>query len=317
MKNKFNIVVMTLAFISAMVLGSCSEHDDIRIVDDGEVQFTSNITEAIEVDNNPGTRMTDNVWAANDKIGIYMHSVGDNSGTALASNIEYVTTAGKTGILTPVSTKLFYPEDDRGVEFSAYYPYRVKATGTNGVWNSANDQYQINIVNQDIPALIDLLWARNTSVSGHKRSTAGVIPLTFAHQLTKFILLITVDPQVGPTTDMTVKIEGMNTQGMLNVKTGPPLIDINSVASFTPRTVTNALVYDAIILPHTVETAAPETVVFTIGQRNFVWTIPAETVFKPGEQHEWKISITTNHVTATGTITPWTVGTGGSGEAIW
>ncbi len=143
-------------------LTACSNEEDLTNPSVSHpITFTSSLTRA------SGT-----TWDKNDQIGVFMT---DEKGTALQSNVPYVTKDGD-GFFQASSTPLAYPKDGGKVDFIAYYPYEASVSG---------NIYKVNLANQSEPQKVDLLYSNNA-----KGYAAGQPSLAFSHQLAQLTLHI-------------------------------------------------------------------------------------------------------------------------------
>ena len=283
--------------LAALMLTACSHDENPDTNNPVAATFTAGINL---------TRASVSTWDAGDAIGIYMVANGGTS-TVHAANTQYTAAAsGTNGTFNAVAVnEIYYPQSGK-VDFISYYPYDGSLSG---------DTYNVNVATQTTPAEIDLLWAKaDNSGTGYDKGNTSAVALGFSHKLTKLVLKTTAGAGVNSLTGMTVSIKGMNTTNTFDVKAGT-FGTAAAPAPITPLTVTDGAQYEAIILERTVAALGDVTVEFTVDGDVFVWQVPAGTAFNSGEEHTWNITIKRTGIDFTGTITNWTTGTGGTGDA--
>lgn len=314
MKTKSILSVMFGALACAMVVSSCI-NDDIQTANNQAVRFSSSIGQLESTDEAPGTRASGTEWDGGDAIGVYMVTNKTTTVVMNAENKQYVVeAAGANGAFSPaVGNEIYYPQAG-SVNFIAYYPWTATS-------NIVNNLYPVNVATQSDLAAIDLLWATATGTgdNGYDKNNTSPIALEFSHQLTKLILNTTAGAGLSDSdlTGMTITIKGMNTENTFNVKTAE-FGTAKTIAPINPKTITNGVQYEAIILEREVENDGDVTVEFKLANSDadlFVWNVPAGTKFNSGEEHTWNITIKRTGVSVTGTIKPWTDGAGGSDVA--
>lgn len=146
--------------LSTLALMSCTNNDDHSDWYGSEgIVFTTTIQ----------SRISDNVWNANDEVGIYMMNAGSGIEAATAQNKKYI--AQTNGTLTAASGNGIYLPESGSVDFIAYYPYTTNVSG---------NKIAINVSDQSNPAAIDLIYSNGTK--GVEAATATNISLGFTHQ---------------------------------------------------------------------------------------------------------------------------------------
>ena len=171
------IIILSLA---AAICGtpSCSRQEEDSLdpgMGDGRVMvdFTSGLTGQVT------SRASDGNWADGDRVGIYMKKNGEplsaSSVQLNTNNIEY--SVSSSGVMTPVSRTIYYPNSSHDVDFIAYYPYK------SGLEDFI---YPVSLYGQGSEgadlADFDLLYSNNQS--GLNRNTSSV-ELGFSHMLAK------------------------------------------------------------------------------------------------------------------------------------
>lgn len=96
--------------LSTLALMSCTNNDDHSDWYGSEgIVFTTTIQ----------SRISDNVWNANDEVGIYMMNAGSGIEAATAQNKKYI--AQTNGTLTAASGNGIYLPESGSVDFIAYF----------------------------------------------------------------------------------------------------------------------------------------------------------------------------------------------------
>jgi hypothetical protein len=176
------------------------------------------------------TRAYDNVWEANDEIGVYMLSASDLSATdptVLAPNMRYVQNLGPGEEALNLrfagadeANTILWPDSGEAVDFMAYYPY---------CQTISDFVYPVDISTQQTPQEIDLMWSDNV-----KGVQSGNPALVFRHRLSKLVFRIT-DLDDIPLAGMTSTIAGLPTQADFNVVTGQLSVSGDPALPFDAR----------------------------------------------------------------------------------
>ena len=198
--------LLLIAFAIVLLIVSCTKnnHTSER---EGEIIFASNIQKI-----GPNTKVSDNnIWDAQDAIGVYMIEsenlkIVDNSG-----NVEYVTIlGGRSGDFIPKSQSIYFPDNGKEVRFIAYHPYSSKV---------ANGVYKLNVSDQTNQSAIDVLYSFNPEAIFSVVNKGEGISLEFDHALTKVI--INVKPGEGfidsDLSNLAVSFIGLNREVEFNM----------------------------------------------------------------------------------------------------
>ena len=244
LKMKKKLLFSAIVIIASGTFLSCNQNDGLDTNPDKrmEVCFSSNILTL----NSPYTRAVDNLWGANDAIGIYMFEKDELNVVESKSNVKYITLNGGTkGDFEETGNIIFFPDDGRGVRFMSYYPHDVALT---------DNVYKVDVSNQTNQPAIDLLYSFNDAKLYSKLDMEKKVSLLFNHQLTK----ICVNVKPGDGLDeadlgaLKVSFTGLNTNadfnlfsGLLSELTGSDPISALGVASVEGYTKS----YEAIVIP--------------------------------------------------------------------
>jgi len=291
---------MMATLAGAVAFTSCNNDDEPVTNDKTPVQFAAGIGGNVAT-GAPETRAAGTTWGTGDDIGIFTVTNGTTT-PAIDANMQYETTAGD-GTFTAIddANMIYYPGSGT-IDFIAYYPWETGAAlGTPidveiGTAQTAATQ-----------ATFDLLYAKTTA--GYTSASPTTVPLAFDHQLSKLVMNL-VAGSGASLSNVSVSIKGMNTKNTFNLSTGALGTTASTPVAITPRTITANASYDAIILPGSYTTGV--SVEITAGGETYTWDCGAIT-FAAGSEHVYTVTlIKDGGVTVTGTINPWTTGTGGN-----
>ena len=209
-----NVKCFVTAALCAAFLYSCSGVEkeltpatEKKLV---EVKFASNGITAME------TKVVDDMWGVDDKIGVFMVEHGTADVVNDAENIRFsnsdISVAPGAPMPFTSSTPIYYPdESDPKVDFIAYHPWQGTLT---------NWKYNIDVVSQSSQSAIDLIRAdADNSNQGYDKSRQTPIVLNFSHKLVKIVMNI----QAGNGVDeaelegLVVKITNQQTLGELDL----------------------------------------------------------------------------------------------------
>lgn len=179
----------------------------------------------------PGTRAYDQIWEANDEIGI-----SGTSGDAAYTNVCYLTADG-SGSFNPKdeSGKIYYQTDDE-VTFTAYYPWKELQGGATTITADTWGQKE--------QKKFDFLWAQ---ADGQKKVNGGKVNFEFAHKMAKVVLTVKCGDDVSYEEVKTavLMLEGFKHGGSFNVTTGAAEATGNESAMWEFANNANEEVYNA------------------------------------------------------------------------
>lgn len=293
MKTK-QFLSATLAIVALMA--SCKKDDYRKLPSTEGVQFTS------KIEGNAATKASGTTWGANDEIGVFMKQ-GSGLGNALAANKKYVT-PGNGNFTATGADVINYPDQGK-VDFIAYYPYASAVSGTT---------LPINVSNQTAQEKIDVMYSNNATGLD---KTSGSPALTFQHKLSKIEINVTGGTGVNLSGLKTV-FNAVNTTASMDLSTGVISEGSNS-ANVNAKiiSVDGKNTVEAILIPGDY---AGKEVVFTAGNENFKWTLPANLAYETGKKYSYNVSLESGEtkqvvVEGNATITDWTSIIGGSFKA--
>lgn len=220
------------------------------------------------------TRAYDNVWEANDAIGIYMTSAGTTTTVESVNNLKY-TTANGDGTFTAASTVAYMPDSGNDVDVYAYYPY---GDVSNGV-------VSFDLSDQTNQAKIDLMAAKAVTTTDSPIDKSNpTVTLDFSHKLTKLVFNVSVETGSSLSLNgMTASISGQPVAITYNplTETIATTGDTQTVDMKVTAGEDNTATVEAILLPTSTESnpAADRTVEFTVGLNVYTVTIPSTKEF--------------------------------------
>lgn len=237
----------------------------------------------------------DTTWTKGDQVGIYMVVTGAATLVVPVSGIEALnvpyaatTSSSTTTMLEPTSKTIYLPADGTVVDFYAYSPYT-----TSGV---ADGVYSIDISSQDIDSA--LRSASSTRVSNSNPN----VKLSFVNQLTKLSLNLSTSKSISDLTDLSAKITGHYTTAKANLLSGE-LYDRGDIADMELNTSQGGSLVEGLLIP--TESVAASTVIFTVGEEEYIWDISAID-FEAGTEITYNIEVDKVPVViGEGEINPW------------
>ncbi|MDR1584163.1 MAG: fimbrillin family protein [Prevotellaceae bacterium] len=281
---------------AAAFFSACSNNDENTVVNDNDrvaVKFAS--TEASIV-----TRVIDDKWDTDDKIGIYMIA---NDATGLtagdikegANNICYKAagSGSQDFSINDVAKTIYYPVSG-AVKFIAYYPY---------VENVSSYTLNIDLSSQGNQSAIDVLYAATNNGGSGYTKTSSAVTLPFAHKLAKVVFNISNGAGVNENlaNGLVVKITGQNTSGSLALATGVVTSTGGESSEIQAHNSGNNTKAEAIVFPGTkgskqfsFKNAANET---------FITAIPDD--FEAGKKYTYTVTLKKTAAIINGSISNW------------
>ena len=194
-KAKFNLIA---AAVLTFALASCN--DEEFVPDTGQSTSEARFSASIDA---PATRAYNQVWEANDEIGI-----SGTTGDVTYTNVRYFT-ANADGNFAPKNEadKIYYQTDEE-VTFTGYYPWN-NLTGGNTITADTWGQADQNS--------FDFLWAQ---APGKKANPE--VKFSFAHKMAKVVLTIKKgnDVSFDEVKAALLSLEGFKHEGSFDVTTG-------------------------------------------------------------------------------------------------
>jgi hypothetical protein len=291
-------LISAAAILAATVMTSCRSDDDVITGDDRpvEVRFSANTAEI-------QTRVTDNSWALDDPVGIYMIDADEGLATEhikeSADNREYRAAAGSGAVaFTAEGSKIYYPVSGN-VEFIAYYPYKASLS---------DFKLPVNVGTQTSQSAIDVLYAPKTNGSYNKSATSPVA-LAFTHKLVKLVFSISAPAEYGVTESLdglAVKITNQQTAATLDLTNGN-VTSSGGTSEITANTAAGGASSEAIVLPN--DGVSDMTFTFTTAAGGvYEVAVPAPTTnsrWEPGTKYTYTVTLKRNEADISGSASGW------------
>lgn len=299
-----------LAFgLIATMIASCSSEEIALTNKEVAATLTGNIGSSLK------TRAHDNVWDADDEIGvfIYQNKEGEDGNTIQEIFDEYdgskfkrvTTDIANTQEFEPASKEVIkYPSNNNKLYFHAYWPW------TDGI-STTSPYFTPNWADQSDPKKLDLLVS-NTEY-GDKEKPG--VELIFRHVFSRILLTIKANSAVSQIQEeelatMEISAENMNVETKYDVVNDT--IDNGETALATPivfKSENDGKNASAIICPDFNTDSEERIVTFKLGKKTFKWVIDKGFKFEAGNSYNWEITLTGKPLvkaTLIGTITNWT-----------
>ena len=310
--------ILAAAAMTIMLAG-CNSEEGLPIGEN--VQDMAHFSATIHA---PGTRAYDQIWEANDEIGI-----SGTSGDVVYTNVCHLTADGSGSFNPKDESKKIYFQDDNEVTFTAYYPWndlKGSTTITADTWGQAEQKR------------FYFLWAQAGGSKEHPN-----VAFTFAHKMAKVVLTVKCGDDVSyeEVKAAVLTLDGFKHEGIFNVMTGTAEATGNEsmmweFAGNTENAVYNApfnlndtkqtVSYTLILFPQTFEAALPFTAELT-GNQSFTANLDftaanaeidedAKNEWVAGRQYNMGIVLNKTDIKVEGcTIAPWEEVDGGNIDA--
>ena len=322
MKQRFFIMAA-----AALTLAACSNDENMEMTD-GPV--AARITAGLSA---PTTRAIGTNWNA-DRIGVWVKDAPASDMETLYKNVLYTTTStSATAEFTATTGEgIFFQDADETVTFAAYAPYQESDAnetlpGNNGKvdvktdnMNTATDQEKI-----------DFLFAEgatatrtNYTVTFADNTASGGADHSFHHKMAQLNVVFQTSPTdgFGPNDifGCSFNLGGLIHEGTFNVTDGTTETTGSEVADwdisgckYTDAATTRT--YSLILLPQDLTSKALNVKV-GIGGQTYSNSDAINPNLQAGYTYTYTITVKKSGLAVSGcTITPWTSGTTGSGDA--
>ena len=310
-----------------MTLAACSNDENMEMTD-GPVE--ARITAGLSA---PTTRAIGTNWNA-DRIGVWVKDAPTSDMETLYKNVLYTTTStGATADFTAATGEgIFFQDANETVTFAAYAPYQPSddnetLPGNNGKvdvktdnMNTATDQEKI-----------DFLFAEgatatrtNYTVTFADNTASGGADHSFHHKMAQLNVVFQTSETdgFGPNDifGCSFNLGGLIHEGTFNVTDGTTETTGSEVADwdisgckYTDAATTRT--YSLILLPQDLTNKALNVEV-GIGGQTYSNSDAVNPNLQAGYTYTYTITVKKSGLVVSGcTITPWTSGTGGSGDA--
>ncbi len=277
--------------LAIAAMASCSKDStEVATFSDDLVRISSGIA----------TRASGIEWASGDAISVFACNADESE--TYAENMQHTTsTAGESSTFTPATAGdyIYYPPV-KDIDVYAIYPYDKDADFEN---------YTINVTSQNDHTLIDLMYAKETSVA----KSANAVAMTFDHMLSQIEVTLKAATNGGFTDTelaaVSVTVSGTKLEGNFSAKSGDVVSIPDTEADIALTTVSNVATF--MVIP---QTATPE---FTITVSGVDYEVKAsELTMASGNTYSYSISVSKTAAKITGsTINPWTSNDNGDLDA--
>ncbi|MEL5895414.1 fimbrillin family protein [Bacteroides sp. GD17] len=283
---------------AALMLAACSTNEnEPGDVTDGRVPVEFRASVGVTQ-----TRAIDQTWSPADAIGIYMVRAGQaflpENISEEAENVRYVVDGSIPNAFVPDGTAIYYPMDNSGVDFYAYYPQ-----GTVGQEAStAHYLYAIDVATQTDQEALDLMYSNNVK---DRKKTDKTVALDFKHQLCKVIL--TVEPgegvDAGDMSGLTVKVDKQHTTATFDLTAGVLKVDAAILADIPFCKQTEKYIYEAILLPDAATSRIFEFDLNNSHDAPFTWKM--EKTLEAGSKYTYTVKLNRTGAEVSGEIGKW------------
>ena len=312
---------------AALTLAACSNDENMGMTD-GPV--AARITAGLSA---PTTRAIGTNWNA-DRIGVWVKDAPASDMETLYKNVLYTTTStGATADFTATTGEgIFFQDANETVTFAAYAPYQPSAD--NATLPGNNGKVDVDTETNNTEALqedIDFLFAEgatatrtNYTVTFADNTASGGADHSFHHKMAQLNVVFQTSFMDGfNESDIfggSFNLGGLVHDGTFNVTdgetalTGEPLDNWDiSGCKYTDAATTRT--YSLILLPQELS-SNPLNVAVTINGQTYRNNTTINQDLEPGNSYTYTITVKKSRLVVSGcTITPWTSGSTGSGDA--
>ena len=296
---------------AALTLAACSNDENMGMTD-GPVE--ARITAGLSA---PTTRAIGTNWNA-DEIGVWVKDAPASDMETLYKNVFYTTTStGATAEFTAATGQgIFFQDANETVTFAAYAPYQPSAN--NATLPGDNGKVDVNTETNNTEALqedIDFLFAEGATATRTNytvtfTNNTGGADHSFHHKMAQLNVVFQVSTNDGFAAnqifDGTFNLGGLIHEGTFNVTDGTTK---TTGSDATTRT------YSLILLPQDLS-SNPLNVAVGIGGQTYYNSDAINPNLQAGYTYTYTITVKKTGLVVSGcTITPWTGGTTGEGDA--
>ena len=324
MKQRFFIMAA-----AALTLAACSNDENMEMTD-GPVE--ARITAGLSA---PTTRAIGTNWNA-DQIGVWVKDAPASDMETLYKNVLYTTTStGATADFTVTTGEgIFFQDATETVTFAAYAPYQPSADNATLPGDNEDGLVKVNTETNNMEGNqedIDFLFAEgatatrtNYTVTFADNTASGGADHSFHHKMAQLNVVFQTSETDGfnilDIFGCSFNLGGLIHEGTFNVTdgttalTGEPLDSWDiSRCKYTDAATTRT--YSLILLPQDLTNKALNVEV-GIGGQTYSNSDAINPNLQAGYTYTYTITVKRTRLVVSGcTITPWTSGTGGSGDA--
>ncbi len=313
-----------LACAALTALSSCSSDD--QSFDPNEIRITTNVG-GIEATTRAATNIHDvnNGFKSGDIVNVYIFENADPQSYLYGTDGDGLLqcTANESGdlILFP---KQYYPASGNNIDVCGIYPIGIKINRSSQDFSVQIDQSTAADGTDDNYRKSDLMFA---TVSDHNKKD-GAVKLSFHHKLSKVVVKLQSGDGVSDSDIANAKVEILKTitKGSIASVTQSvmgnisPSNDESDKQDITMGKWTSSADVAAIVIPQTIiSSAESSTPLFKVTLSNgATYTYkPTENVkFEAEKVHTYTLKLTTQEITVSSSISNWTTGKDGSGNAV-
>lgn len=300
------IKFLSLSLLATMI-ASCSSEEVALTNKEATATLTGNIGSSLM------TRAYDNMWEADDKIGVFIYeNKKDEEGNAIqeifegydgSQFIRKTDEVANTQEFVPASSAVIkYPSNNNKLSFHAYWPW------TDGI-STTSPYFTPDWADQSDPKKLDLLVSdTQTGDKDHQSVT-----LTFKHKFARIILNIDAN-----TKESQIQYKDLENLKIIAAKMSAD-VEYDVVNDICKKEVnTEEIVFNtnkdglyssAIICPGVNDGDTARVVTFTLKNgKKFIWKIDPTQKFEEGNSYSWKITLKGQELvgaTLIGTIINW------------
>ena len=314
---------------AALTLAACSNDENMEMTD-GPV--AARITAGLSA---PTTRAIGTNWNA-DRIGVWVKDAPASDMENLYKNVLYTTTStGATADFTATTGEgIFFQDATETVTFAAYAPYKLSVNNATLPGDNEDGLVKVNTETNNMEGNqeeIDFLFAEgamatrtNYTVTFADNTASGGADHSFHHKMAQLNVVLQTSPTdgFGPNDifGCSFNLGGLIHEGTFNVTDGTTETTGSEVADwdisrckYTDAATTRT--YSLILLPQDL-TNKPLNVEVGIGGQIYSNSDAINPNLQAGYTYTYTITVKRTGLVVSGcTITPWTSGTGGSGDA--
>ncbi|MGL5683515.1 MAG: fimbrillin family protein [Marinifilaceae bacterium] len=281
--NKYTLLITLLCITFA-----CSKNGEDTIEPELQVLFSANMP----------TKVIDDTWEDDDRIGVYMIQTGKifNNNNVVGENVnrEYKALVNPSGVLFKPTTEnygVYFPEDGGYVDFYAYYPFQN---------NTEIGKIPLNVSNQAEQAKLDFMTANTPA----QNKDMKVVPLQFMHKLVKIDLMVVAGDGYNNSelVDLNVKIKNVPLSGVYNFTENQ--YEIQSTGNIDLKVSTADNKAEAIIIPIPSTTNVVMEFKFNNGIDVYHWDM-SQLELTSGKKLKYTVRISKKKLELNGGIEDW------------
>lgn len=253
-------------FITLIVLGSCSKSEV-----ESEITSPENQVRFSGVIGKLASRVANNNWEENDKIGVFAFNANKNTIYNNKYNVEY-TTRGD-GVFSTSINPISFPNNGDNIDFIAYYPYKSTLTE----------------LNYSITPGTDPLYSNNAKAQNKKSSN---VELEFNHMLSKIVLNVVLGEKLTSIKGLEASLSNVVIDGKYNLSTDNVSLGNrkeNILPTISIANNNNSATLSALIMPG--QDIKNMIVRFSLGGNVYKWSPSASMKAKSSEMYIYDVEL--------------------------